>query len=325
MKFATYDNKTPYGALQLVSQDGNRVVDATDIVSSLFDATQNWQQYEPALHARYILLNQNKIQSQPIELSRCIAPLPRTTQFCDASAFGNHADLMSQAFGVKAQAIANQPLMYQGASDIFYGPYQDFKLIDSQHGLDVEGEFAIVIDAVEMGTKAEQAGQSILLLVQLNDWSLRELGPAEMKSGFGFLNAKPSSSLAPFAITPDELGESWKNGRIALDLYVECNQQLIGHPNGGFMDFSFGELIEHACRTRDLTAGTLIGSGTISNKTHEIVGSSCLAEVRVREILRTGKVQTAYLDVGNEIFMEARAEDGSTPFGAIRQKIISAK
>ena len=325
MKFATYQNGTTYGELYVVSKDGTRVVPAKHIAPSLFEAIKNWADVFSDLNDLYDKLNNRLIDSADIELDRCIAPLPQTTQFCDASAFKNHGHLMAKAFKIKELEDAmNFPLMYQGASDDFIGPFNDVPFLNLEDGIDFEGEYGVITTQVPMGCQASNAHDHIALIVQLNDWSLRELGPREMKSGFGFINAKPSSSFAPFAVTPDELGEYWRDGRVHLDLVIKLNNETFGHANGREMDFSFGELIAHAARTRKLTAGTIIGSGTISNQ-GDTVGSSCVTEQRIREILKMGKIQTSYLNFGDEVFMEARSPDGKIkPFGFIQQTVIKA-
>lgn len=325
MKFATYDNGTTYGELYLVSKDGKRVLPIEHIVPNLFEAVKNWPSINSSLADLYRKMNEGSITTTEIELNRCIAPLPQTTQFCDASAFKNHGHLMAQAFNIEEHIDEkNYPLMYQGASDDFIGPFNDVAFLNKEDGIDFEGEFAVVTTEVPMGISALKANDFIVLILQLNDWSLRELGPREMKTGFGFINAKPSSSFAPFAITPDELGEYWKDGRVHLELFIQLNNRTFGHANGREMDFSFGELIAHAAKTRKLTAGTIIGSGTVSNQ-DENVGSSCITEQRIREIIKTGKIQTPYLNFGDEVFMEARSPDGSLkPFGFIQQKVIEA-
>lgn len=222
MKFASYDNGTTYGELYLVSTDGKRVVSAKNIVSSLFEAVKNWSRVSPDLLELSMKLNEGSIKGSEIELHRCIAPLPQTTQFCDASAFKNHGHLMAKAFNINEHNDdKNLPLMYQGASDVFLGPYEDVPFLKIDDGIDFEGEFSVITTEVPMGIEAHEASNHIALLMQLNDWSLRELGPREMKTGFGFINAKPSSSFAPFAVTPDELGEYWKDGRIHLELLVQ--------------------------------------------------------------------------------------------------------
>lgn len=325
MKFVTYQNDTANGELYLVSKDNKRVVSANSIVESLYAALQKWDDIYGELESLSKRLNQGLIQSETIDLAKCIAPLPQTTQFCDASAFKHHGHLMAKAFNIpEFNDGTNAPLMYQGASDDFLGPFVDVPFSRVEDGIDFEGEYAVVTTEVPMGITIENAQSKIALIVQLNDWSLRELGPREMKTGFGFIQAKPSSSFAPFAVTPDEIGEFWRDGRVNLDLYIEVNGQPFGQANGKEMDFSFGELIAHAAYTRKLSAGTIIGSGTVSNK-NENVGSSCIAEKRIREIIRNGSISSSYLNFEDKVFMEARSPDGRlSPFGPIHQKVIKA-
>jgi fumarylacetoacetate (FAA) hydrolase len=197
-------------------------------------------------------------------------------------------------------------------------------LPDEALGIDFEGEFGVIVDRVPMGATPQQALAAVRLLVQLNDWSLRALGPREMKSGFGFLQAKPSTSFAPVAITPDELGDAWRDGRVHLDLEVEWNGASFGHPNGGEMSFGFGDLIAHAARTRRLGAGTVIGSGTVSNAARE-AGSACIAERRVIEIIDHGEARTSFMRFGDRVRMQARTRDGELPFGVIEQQVLSSK
>lgn len=325
MKFVTYQNNTANGELYLVSKDSTRVVSANSIVESLYAALQKWEDIYDELENLSQKLNTGLIQSEAIDLAKCIAPLPQTTQFCDASAFKHHGHLMAKAFNIpEFNDGTNYPLMYQGASDDFLGPFCDVPFLKIEDGIDFEGEYAVITKAVPMGITAEDAQEKIVLIVQLNDWSLRELGPREMKTGFGFIQAKPSSSFAPIAITPDELDGFWNNGRVNLDLVIEVNGLPFGKANGKEMDFSFSELIAHAALTRRLSAGTMIGSGTVSNK-NENVGSSCIAEQRIREIIKSGQIKTSYLNFGDKIFMEAKSPDGQlAPFGYIYQQVIKA-
>jgi fumarylacetoacetate (FAA) hydrolase len=216
------------------------------------------------------------------------------------------------------------PVMYQGAGDDFLGPCDDVPLPDETQGIDFEGEFGVVVDTVPMGVTPAQALEHVRLIVQINDWSLRALGPREMKSGFGFLQAKPSTSFAPVAVTPDELGLAWRDGRVQLNLHVEWNGKWFGHPHGGAMNFHFGELIAHAARTRTLSAGTIIGSGTVSNDDRS-VGSACIAERRVIEILEQGSAKTGFMHFGDRVRMQARTAEGvDGPFGCIEQKVVQA-
>jgi fumarylacetoacetate (FAA) hydrolase len=263
-------------------------------------------------------------RSAAFEPARCMAPLPRSFQWCDASAFLNHGSLMERAFNTAPiPDFETIPVMYQGASDDFLGPHEDVELPDEALGIDFEGEFGVIVDRVPIGATPGQALERIRLLVQLNDWSLRTLGPREMKTGFGFLQAKPSTSFAPVAITPDELGPHWADGRIHLDLEVEWNGEAFGRPNGREMNFDFGQLVAHAARTRKLGAGTIVGSGTVSNA-DRAAGSACIAERRVIEILDHGEARTSFMGFGDRVRMQARMPDGATPFGTIDQRVAKS-
>jgi fumarylacetoacetate (FAA) hydrolase len=217
----------------------------------------------------------------------------------------------------------DRPLMYQGMSDCFYGPTEPVPFPDAAHGIDFEGEFGVVVDAVPMGTRPAQAMQHIRLLVQINDWSLRALALAEKQTGFGWIQAKPACSMAPFAVTPDALGAHWRDGRVCLDLAIDRNGSLFGHANGREMAFGFHELIAHAAATRNLVAGTIIGSGTVANEDYAQLGSSCISERRAIEVIATGEAATPYLSFGDRVRMEARVPGpgGDSPFGAIDQVV----
>jgi fumarylacetoacetate (FAA) hydrolase len=214
------------------------------------------------------------------------------------------------------------PLMYQGAADDFLGPHDDVALPSEADQIDFEGEFGVVLSETPLGVTAEEALQHVRLIVLINDWSLRAFGPREAKSGFGFVQAKPSTAFAPIAVTPDELGASWQGGRVHLRLQTQRNGEWFGHPHGGAMHFDFGQLIAHAARTRRLSAGTLIGSGTVSNA-DVAVGSSCIAERRMVEALAEGAPRTPFLRFGERIRIEALHTDGmSGPFGALDQLVV---
>jgi fumarylacetoacetate (FAA) hydrolase len=249
------------------------------------------------------------------------APLPRSWQWLDGSAFAVHAELMRSAFSTP-RIETDKPLMYQGLSDHFLGPFDPAPFPDAAHGIDFEGEFAVVTDAVPMGTRAADALQHIKLLVQINDWSLRALAVPEMKTGFGWIQAKPTCSMAAFAVTPDELGDCWHDGRVALDLHIDWNGTPFGHANGREMGYGFHQLIEHAAATRNLVAGTIIGSGTIANADYATVGSSCISERRAIEIIASGKASTAFMAFGDRVRMQARLPDGRSPFGGIDQTVV---
>ena len=325
MKFATLRDAGTAGRLLLVSRDLRRAVEAEPIASSLLDALERWDDVAPRLQARYDALNAGTVpEAHVFDPSACCAPLPRSPQWCDASAFLNHGRLMEQAFDTPPiPDFDTVPVMYQGASDDFLGPASDVPLPDETDGIDFEGEFGVVVGRVPMGVSAGDALARIRLIVQLNDWSLRAFGPREMKTGFGFLQAKPSTSFAAVAITPDELGEHWRDGRVHLSLHVEWNDRWFGHPHGREMNFGFGELIAHAARTRNLSAGTIVGSGTVSNASRD-AGSACIAERRVIEMIDEGGARTRFMRFGDRVRMTARDDEGDAPFGTIDQRVVRA-
>lgn len=325
MKFATLKSAAPDGRLVVVSRDATMAVDARGVAATLIDAVERWEQVSPALQALYEQLNEGRAAgSFAFDPHACAAPLPRTYQWCDASAFLNHGRLMERAFNTEPiPDFETIPVMYQGASDDFLGPHDDVPLPDESLGIDFEGEYGVIVGRVPMGASAHAAQEQVRLLVQINDWSLRKLGPREMATGFGFFQCKPSTSFAPLAITPDEIGPAWSEGRVKLDLHVEWNGEWFGHPNGAQMNYSFGELIAHAARTRRLSAGTVIGSGTVSN-TERDVGSACIAERRVIEIIDKGEARTGFMRFGDTVRMAARDAQGQAPFGAVAQRVVGA-
>lgn len=326
MKLATFKSDHPDGRLVVVSRDLRLAADAGAIVPTMRDAIEQWDIVFPALQALYDRLNaEAQASGFPFDASACAAPLPRTWQWCDASAFLNHGRLMERAFNTKPiPDFDTIPVMYQGASDDFLGPCDDVPLPDESLGIDFEGEFGVIVDGVPMGANSKDALEHVRLVVQINDWSLRMLGSREMATGFGFLQCKPSTSFAPVAVTPDELGPAWSDGRVKLDLHVTWNDAWFGHPNGAEMNYGFGELIAHAARTRRLSAGTVIGSGTVSNASRA-AGSACIAERRVIEILDHGEPRTHFMRFGDRVRMEARAADGTAPFGAVDQRVVAAR
>jgi fumarylacetoacetate (FAA) hydrolase len=325
MKFASLKSAAPDGRLVLVARDGATAVETQGIAATLMDALERWEQLAPALQELYGLLNEGRAPgSFAFDPRDCAAPLPRSYQWCDASAFLNHGRLMERAFNTEPiPDFETIPVMYQGASDDFLGPHDDVALPDEGLGIDFEGEFGVIVGRVAMGATAQAAQQQVRLLVQLNDWSLRKLGPREMATGFGFLQCKPSTSFAPLAITPDELGDRWSDGRVKLALGVHWNGAWFGHPHGAEMNYSFGELIAHAARTRRLSAGTVIGSGTVSN-VERGAGSACIAERRVIEIIDHGEARTGFMRFGDTVRMAAQDAQGNTPFGVIEQRVVAA-
>lgn len=326
MKFATYDDGSPDGRLVVVSRDRGRVVGGDPIAPSLLAALQCWRECETPLRRLSEDLEAGRAEGiVAFDPTRCLAPLPRAPQWCDGSAFLNHARLMERAFNTPPiPDFDTIPVMYQGASDDFLGPHADVPFVSEADGIDFEGEFGVVVDEVPMASSAAEAASRIRLIVQINDWSLRTVGAREMRTGFGFLQAKPSTSFAPLAVTPDELGPAWRDGRVGLNLHVALNGKRIGSASGAEMAFSFPELIAHAARTRRLKAGSIIGSGTVSNANRE-AGSSCLAERRVIEMLEQGTARTPFLTFGDRIVMEALFPDGREgPFGRIDQVVVRA-
>ncbi len=325
MKLASLRTGDPDGRLLVVSRDLTVAVDAGSVAPSMLRAVESWEVVAPQLQAISRQINAGMHPSVfAFDPAACMAPLPRCYQWCDASAFLNHGKLMERAFNTPPiPDFETVPVMYQGASDDFLGPYADVVLPEEVQGIDFEGEFGVIVGRVPMGVSAAEAGAHIRLLVQLNDWSLRSLGPREMKSGFGFLQAKPSTSFAPVAITPDELGEAWRDGRVQLDLDVCINGDHFGRPNGREMNFGFGELIAHAARTRKLSAGTVIGSGTVSNAAPD-AGSACISERRVIEMLESGEPRTPFMRFGDRVRMAACDAKGAQPFGVIDQRVVCA-
>lgn len=323
MKLATLNDGSRDGCLLLVSRDLSRAVKADGIAATLQTALEHWTTVEPALQHRYRQLNAGEAaHAFDLDIVQLAAPLPRAWQWLDGSCFLSHGELMQKAFNLDPIDGAERiPLMYQGASDDFLGPRADIPLPSEAHGIDFEGEFAVLLDAVPMGCPASQALAHVRLVLQLNDVSLRALAPREMRTGFGFLQAKPASSFAPVAVTPDELGSAWRDGRVHLPLKVEWNGEWFGHPHGGAMHFGFHQLIAHAALTRRLCAGTLIGSGTVSNADRS-VGSACIAERRAVEMIEHGQPRTGFMRFGDRVRMEARGADGEVLFGAIDQHVV---
>ncbi len=322
MKLATLKNGTRDGALIVVANDLNRAVSAQTIASTMQDALDDWAKTAPQLQMLAAELRAGTVKdSFTFEAKTVAAPLPRAYQWCDGSAFLNHGRLMEKAFNTPPMAdFETIPLMYQGGSDDFLGACDDAPFLSEEHGIDFEGEYGVIVDDVPMGCTPEEAPSHIKLIVQINDWSLRGFGPREMKTGFGFFHAKPATAFAPVAITPDELGDAWRDGRVHLPLNILWNGAWFGHPNGSEMNFGFYELIAHAAKTRRLRAGTIIGSGTVSNADRS-AGSACISERRVIEMLDEGASKTGFMRFGDTVRMEVFDNDGYSIFGAIEQRV----
>lgn len=313
------------GELCVVNQSLTTAIKVSHIAPTLQFALEHWNHVEAQLKAVYTQLNEHHLEgSFPFDPRQCTSPLPRAYQWVDGSAYVNHVELVRKARGAEMPAdFWTNPLMYQGCSDSFIGPRDPVLTANEAYGIDFESEIAIITDDVPMGIDAKHAGQHIRLLMLVNDVSLRNLIPAELARGFGFLQSKPASSFSPVAITPDELGQNWDGQRIHLPLLSHLNGTLFGQPNAGVdMTFSFPELIQHAAKTRTLCTGTIIGSGTVSNVDRS-KGSSCIAEKRMLETIESGEAKTPYMHFGDTIRIEMLDTQGNSIFGAIDQTIQS--
>ncbi|WP_217555338.1 fumarylacetoacetate hydrolase family protein [Vibrio metschnikovii] len=334
MKLATLKNDTRDGQLVVVSRDLQRCVVVDHLASTLQRALDDWQKVEGPLQEISQALNAGQLtHTLPFVEDNCASPLPRAFQWADGSAYVNHVQLVRRARGAELpESFWTDPLMYQGGSDSFLGPRDPIPLVDPQWGLDFEAEVAVVTDDVPMGITAEQAGQYIRLVMLVNDVSLRGLIPNELAKGFGFFQSKPSSAFSPVAVTPDELNDAWDGAKLSLPLLSTYNGRLFGCPNAGVdMTFDFPQLIAHAAKSRPLCSGTIIGSGTVSNKQGTEYGSSiqeggvgysCIAELRMIETIRDGQPSTAFMQVGDTIKLEMLNEQGDSVFGAIEQTVV---
>jgi fumarylacetoacetate (FAA) hydrolase len=333
MKLATLKNGSRDGALVVVSRDLTRYLSAAAVAPTLQAALDNWDFTAPQLQALSDALNEGSAaEARSFDESACHSPLPRAYQWADGSAYINHVELVRKARNAEVPAsFYTDPLMYQGGSDSFVGPRDPIYALSEEWGIDLEAEVAVVTGDVRMGASAAEAAQSIRLVMLVNDVSLRNLIPNELAKGFGFFNSKPASAFSPVAVTPDELGAHWADSKVHLPLSVQLNHQPFGKPNAGEdMTFSFAHLVAHAARTRELVAGTIIGSGTVSNKQGSLHGSSianggvgycCLAEVRMYETIEGGKPTTGFLKFGDNVRIEMLDVQGSSIFGAIDQNV----
>lgn len=318
MKLATINDGTADGRLYVVSRDLTRAEPAGG-VQTMQALMEDWNGLSAPLKAQYAALNAG--QGDSFDPSTALAPLPRAWQWLDGSAYDSHGDLMQKVFKLDPTP-KGRPLMYQGMSHQFLAPTADVPLPTEDDGIDFEGEFGVICDAVPMGTSAAEARSHIRLIVQINDWSLRTVAPIEMKTGFGWIQAKPACSVAPIAVTPDELGGAWRDARVDLPLKVILNGTIFGKAEGYHMSYGFDDLIAHAARTRQLVAGTVLGSGTVSNENFREIGSSCIAERRGIEILDKGAPETPYMAFGDSVEMECTLRDGTPLFGKIVQSVV---
>ena len=324
MKLATLKSSTSLdGELVVISKDLKTFARAAAIAQSLREAVESWKTAAPALAEIYLQLNdQSYSRAEKITDDKIFhSALPRTWLFADGSAFIHHIRLLRQARkAALPETLLTVPLMYQAESGRFLAPTEDIPQRDFAHGTDFEAEVGVITDFVPMGTTAEMALDHIKLVVLINDVSLRGLIPEELAQGFGFFQSKPNKSLSPVAVTTDELGNAWKNGRLHLPLDVRLNNEFFGKANAGEMHFHFGQLIAHAARTRELAAGTLIGSGTVSNEDSS-VGSSCLAEKRMLEQINFGEIKTPFMKENDTVEIEMKDHNGQSIFGRIFQRV----
>jgi len=312
------------GELCVVSKDLSIATRVNHIVPTLQLALENWGKYERELNQIYQQLNLNKLSNFfEFDPKLMAAPLPRAYQWADGSSYVNHVELVRKARGaLMPENFWTNPLIYQGGSDYFLGPRDQIIVNDENYGIDFEAEIAIITDDVPMAVDVKNAGKHIKLLMLVNDVSLRNLIPDELAKGFGFFQSKPASSFSPVALTPDELSPHWDGERLNLPLYSYLNGELFGQPNAGVdMTFSFPELIAHAAKTRILTAGTIIGSGTVSNIDRSN-GSSCIVEKRMLETIADGKPKTPFMKYGDKIRIEMKNTEGMSLFGAIEQEVM---
>jgi fumarylacetoacetate (FAA) hydrolase len=314
------------GALCVVSRDLSLAITVPDIASTLQLAVENWSRCEKDLNTIYVKLNKGELQNAfPFDATRMSSPLPRAYQWADGSAYVNHVELVRKARGADMPAnFWTDPLMYQGGSDGFLGPRETIVVTSESYGIDFEAEVAVVTDDVPMAIESARAGKHIILLMLVNDVSLRNLIPDELSKGFGFFQSKPASSFSPVALTPDELDPHWDGERLHLPLTTHLNGHLFGQPNAGVdMTFSFPQLIAHAAKTRTLCAGTIIGSGTVSNLDRS-KGSSCIAEKRMLEIIEFGQPKTPFMQFGDKVRIEMHNAKGENLFGTIEQEVCRA-
>ncbi len=313
------------GRLAVVSRDLSRAAPAQGIAGTLQDALDDWAHSKPALEALARELEAGRAESTPFDPAEALAPLPRAHHWVDGSAYVNHVELVRKARGATMpESFWTDPLVYQGGSDDFLPPRADAPFFNEDWGIDLEGEVAVITDDVPMGTDAAAARAHIQLVMLVNDWSLRNLIPGELAKGFGFYQSKPATSFSPVAVTPDELGDAWRDARLHLPLIVHLNGKPFGRPNAGVdMTFDFGQLIAHAAKTRRLGAGSIVGSGTVSNVDRSS-GSTCLAERRMLETLDHGKPMTPFLSFGDRVRIEMVDAAGHSIFGAIDQRVVKA-
>lgn len=336
MKLATLKSGGRDGTLIVVNRDLSLYQQVPGIAATLQQALDNWSECEAGLLQVYDALNdRSSTHALPFDPGACHAPLPRAFQWADGSAYINHVELVRKARGAELPPeFYNDPLMYQGGSDSFIGPHDPIVAGSEAWGIDFEAEVAVVTGDIKMGATPAECAQNIRLIMLVNDVSLRGLIPAELAKGFGFFQSKPASAFSPVAVTPDELGKAWRGNKLHLPLRVKLNGRPFGEPNAGVdMTFDFAQLIAHAARTRELETGSIIGSGTVSNKQGDLWGSNienggvgycCLAELRMYETIEQGKPVTPFMSYGDKVSIEMLDESGASIFGAIENEVAQA-
>ncbi len=323
MKLATLRNGTRDGRLVIVSTDLQWAVDATPVVPTLQQALEQWDDVATDLQRLASALQAGEASGAfRFEPQQAMAPLPRSHQFVDASAFVNHGDIMERAYQLTVKKTPGVPILIQRQGDGFAGPCDDYPVLNEAEQIDYEGEFAVILGDVPMASGPEACLRAIRLVTLINDVSMRKHVGREMGMGFGFINAKTATAFAPVAVTPDELGVAWRDGRVHLALNVRRNGALQGQPHGGEMDWGFHELVAHLAYNRRLQAGTIVGSGTVSNRDADRVGSACLAEVRAREVIAHGAPRTPFLALGERMAFDACDAQGRSVFGAIDHRFV---
>ena len=326
MKLATLRDGTRDGRLAVVSRDLSRAVHADGIAKTLQQALDDWPACSSQLAALAARIEQGTAaEAFSFNPAQAMAPLPRAHHWVDGSAYVNHVELVRKARGAEMpESFWTDPLVYQGGSDDFLGPTQDAPFVSEDWGIDLEAEVAVVTDDVPMSADPLAARRHIRLVMLVNDWSLRNLIPGELAKGFGFYQSKPATAFSPVAVTPDELDAAWDGAKVHLPLTVHLNGRLLGRPNAGVdMTFDFGQLIAHVTKTRRLGAGAIVGSGTVSNYDRSL-GSCCLAELRMLEILAVGKPTTPFMKFGDRVRIEMFDAHGRSVFGAIDQQVVRA-
>ena len=327
MKLATLKDGSRDGQLIVVSRDLATAHFAAGIATRLQQVLDDWNYLSPQLEDLYATLNGGKARHAfPFDPRVCMAPLPRAYQWADGSAYVNHVALVRKARGAELpESFHSDPLVYQGGSDDFLGACDDAEFADEAWGIDFEAEVAVITGDVPMGASPATALEGVRLLMLVNDWTLRNLVPAEMAKGFGFLQSKPATAFSPVAVTPDDLGEAWQGGRVHLPLQSIWNERKVGLCDAGpEMSFHFGQLIAHLAKTRNVRAGSIVGSGTVSNA-DATRGYSCIAEKRALEMIEHGEAKTGYMKFGDTIRIEMKGRDGQSVFGAIEQRVVRAE